>query len=374
MAGSVTDSKTSSLTDLCQISKDACDAVAPMLKAFYDKISAGETCTQKLKADATFFSIADGIVQHMFIEYLLCGSKFGQIVGEEDETAVNIKVKPYTVDDLVVPDEFSGIIEETLEKVKTISNRIAADSPLYKKLTVFVDPIDGTREFATKQGECVTILLGFNDEVGKPVAGIMYRPLTEPPTWAAGAASENCVMGNLDMAVVPNPTGLLITDGKVSPFISKVIDELNFVRVPSLASGNRAMMLLEGKAGAYLRDTGGFALWDTSGPQAVIDAYGGTMSKLPPFLVDKSLVSYTHLKSNYNLDFIPNTASMTMTNIKDKSLFKKGEEQIIQDVSLVKEYSCMCGLVALSAVNMDKLDTIQQAMLSAMKIHPPTFT
>ena len=27
----------------------------------------------------------------------------------------------------------------------------------------------------------------------------------------------------------------------------------------------RALMLLEGKGGAYIRDTGGFAKWDTSG-------------------------------------------------------------------------------------------------------------
>ncbi len=101
--------------------------------------------------------------------------------------------------------------------------------------------------------------------VGKPVAGIMYRPLSDPVTWAAGAESEGCVMGSLDMAKTPNPRGVLVTDGKVSKFITSLISELGYEKVPSLASGNRAMMLLEGKAGAYIRDTGGFAKWDTSG-------------------------------------------------------------------------------------------------------------
>lgn len=55
---------------------------------------------------------------------------------------------------------------------------------------MFVDPIDGTREFATARGEYVTILVGYNDAVGHPCAGIMYRPLVSPVTWAAGAASE----------------------------------------------------------------------------------------------------------------------------------------------------------------------------------------
>ncbi len=124
------------------------------------------------------------------------------------------------------------------------------------------------------------ILIGYNDKKGVPCAGIMYRPLTEPHFWAAGAKSENCVMGKLDMAKTPKQNGLLITDGKVSKFIEELINEAGYEKVGSLASANRAMMLLEGKAGAYIRDTGGFAKWDTSGPQAVVEAYGGII--LPP--------------------------------------------------------------------------------------------
>jgi hypothetical protein len=44
----------------------------------------------------------------------------------------------------------------------------------------------------------------------------MYRPLTTPVSWAAGAKSEEVVMGDLDMAETPVPKGMLITDGKVT--------------------------------------------------------------------------------------------------------------------------------------------------------------
>ena len=75
------------LQDLCQISKEACDAVTPMLRAFYEKISdQRHGGSSKLKSDATYFTIADGIVQHMFINHLFAGNKFAQIVGEEDES------------------------------------------------------------------------------------------------------------------------------------------------------------------------------------------------------------------------------------------------------------------------------------------------
>ena len=62
---------------------------------------------------------------------------------------INILEKPYSVDDLVVPDEFNAIIAATLKEIDLLAGRI--DPTLYKTMTVFVDPIDGTREFATAQ-------------------------------------------------------------------------------------------------------------------------------------------------------------------------------------------------------------------------------
>eukprot|EP01036_Dinobryon_divergens_P041656 gene41656-55237_t len=165
------------LHDICEISREACEIVTPMLQAFYAKISGPINAmgsdyftdlTAKLKADATYFSIADGVVQHMFIDFLFAGNKFGQIVGEEDDTKVNLLTKPYTVDDLVVPEEFNELVESTLKKIRTLSTKIDANA--YKDITVFVDPIDGTREFATGKGDAVSILIGYNDAEGHPVA------------------------------------------------------------------------------------------------------------------------------------------------------------------------------------------------------------
>jgi len=85
----VVEKTATTLKELCQISKEACDVLTPMCKAFYQKCNASFG-TAKLKADATFFSIADGIVQHLLVEHLFAGDKFGQIVGEEDETKVRV--------------------------------------------------------------------------------------------------------------------------------------------------------------------------------------------------------------------------------------------------------------------------------------------
>lgn len=288
-----------------------------------------------------------------------------------------------------MPEEFNNLVQNTLAKIKTLAEKI--DQNAYKDITVFVDPIDGTREFATGKGDSVSILVGYNDRSGKPVAGMIYRPLTNPPTWAAGAESEGCVMGHLDRPAVPNPRGILVSDGKISKFLSKLIDELGLEKVPSLASGNRALMLLEGKAGAYIRDTGGFAKWDTSGPTAVVEAYGGVMGKLPPFLSDQTLESYTHLKTPVNLDFEPGQVQLTKSNAVNKGAVPKDEVKVVTmgmttttyitsttilvpDVSMVKPYSCMSGLVCVDKANTEKLPAIHAAMVKVKAENAPLYT
>jgi len=290
---------------------------------------------------------------------------------------VNIITTPFTVDELVVPEEFNSLVEQTRDKIQQLAKRI--DSSAYKALTVFVDPIDGTREFATGKGQYCSVLIGYNDQVGKPVAGLMYRPLTEPASWAAGAKSENYADGVLDRPATPNKKGILISDGKTSEFLGKTIEELGYEKVPSYASGNRALMLIEGKAGAYIRDTGGFAKWDCSGPQAVLEAYGGIMAKLPKFLSEKKLESYTYLKSKTNLDFEPDTVTLTLQNGRDKNkisrMFGDGDSGVKADeVDEVKEYACLQGLVALDKSNVADLDIIHKALKAVEAKVQPTYT
>jgi fructose-1,6-bisphosphatase/inositol monophosphatase family enzyme len=46
------------------------------------------------------------------------------------------------------------------------------------KYTCFIDPIDGTKEFASKRGQQCSTCIGFADEFGVSIAGIIYRPMT----------------------------------------------------------------------------------------------------------------------------------------------------------------------------------------------------
>jgi len=360
-------SSSSSLSTLCLISKEACDILTPLVKGFYSSISGD---TSKLKADNSFFTIADGLVQHLLVENLF-NNKFSNIVGEEEGTTVNIVNKPYTIDDLTIPEEFNCLVESSRDAINELSKSI--DPNAYKSLTVFIDPIDGTREFSTGLGEQCSICIGFSDASGKPVAGVVYRPITSPATWASGAKSENFINSNLDLAKIPNPKGFLTSNGGISKFIGLLIEELGFERVPSGGAGNKMLMLLEGKGAAYIQDRG-VSRWDTCGAEAVIEAYGGTLSKLNTFVADKSLSSYTYLKSPYNLDFEPGLSNLTPYNAADKNSVKKGEETRASTVESVKAYSNLCGLIALdgNCVKND-LDKIHTTILKVKETSAPSY-
>ncbi len=239
------------LTPLCHITRSACHALAPMVRAFYTTIT-GET--SKHKADASYFTIADGIVQYLLVNHLFVGGKFAAIVGEEDENNVQILTSPYKVEDLTVPVEFNGIIDHARVTLDELSQQISTTD--YQDISIFIDPIDGTREFSIGLGEQCSICIGFSDAGGKPVAGMVYRPITEPPTYSMGAANENFVESQLDIPVTPNPRGFLTSNGGISPFIGELIKKLNYERVPSGGAGNKMLMLLEGKGAAYIQDRG----------------------------------------------------------------------------------------------------------------------
>lgn len=239
------------LTNLLRVTHSACNALAPMVLGFYKSIS-GETA--KAKADASIFTIADGIVQYLLVNHLFNGEKFAAIVGEEDENNVQIATAPYTVDDLTVPEQFTSIVDEAKIALDALREQINADD--YKDLTIFIDPIDGTREFSTALGEQCSICIGFSDASGAPVAGIVFRPITQPTTFAMGALSEGFTESNLDMPETPNPVGFLTSNGSISPFIQQLISKLGYVRVPSGGAGNKMLMLLEGKGAAYIQDRG----------------------------------------------------------------------------------------------------------------------
>lgn len=81
--------------------------------------------------------------------------------------------------------------------------------------------------------------------MGNAVGGVVYRPLTKNPTWAAGCERE----GYRDCRFGDNRahygSGLLTSSGSISPFVESLMQELDAERIKSGGAGNKMMMLLQ---------------------------------------------------------------------------------------------------------------------------------
>merc|ERR1712000_98504 len=327
--------KMSTSKSLLVTTVDACDILAQLVKQLYDTLS-GDSA--KLKEDKSVFTIADGLVQELLKSHLFGGNKFKAIVGEEDDSNIVVSQRPFKVDDLLIPEKFYASIDQARIQLDSLSTRI--DSTAFKDLTIFIDPIDGTREFYTKLGEQCSFCIVFAKE-GKPFAGVVYRPLTSPPTWAAGCPSESLRMAKLERNAVAT-RGVLTSNGSISPFIETLIETLNCKRVKSGGAGNKVLMLLEGKALCYIQDRG-VSRWDTCAADAILAAHNGILSKLTSFLKDGSLESYEYKKTTVNLDFEPNLVNLTKYNCTQS--FEPKSKATSADQ--LKPYSNVCGLLAL---------------------------
>ena len=116
-------------------------------------------------------------------------------------------------------------------------------------------------------------------------------------------------------------------------------------------------------------------LADTSGAQAVLEANGGTLSKLTTFVSAQQLSSYTYLKSadGLNLDFEADTASLTPYNSADKKLVKKGNAPRKGLHAEFAPYSNLCGLLAVNQGGLANLNTFYDAIQVAKSISEPAY-
>eukprot|EP00536_Pseudo-nitzschia_multiseries_P010029 jgi/Psemu1/297463/fgenesh1_pm.294_\ len=433
------------LEALCVATLRACEAVSPAVEALYRSIGSESTRdngsnsnsnssgsgsgssnsnnskTTKTKADDSVFTIADGLVQHLLMESFLGGQDLhrqqhqqplGVVVGDrvgEEDCPVHLATKPYAVDDLIVPPEFESIIDRAMEGVTSAREELLLQTVnanrddnnsndsndnnggvLHPSITAFVDPIDGTREFSTQKGEQCSICVGFADtKTGRPVAGVVYRPLSRPgPTWAAGAAGEgyassshtNVGDGGDGDGDDGDASVLLTTNGGISPFLESLMDELQCHRMPS-AKGSTL----------YIQDRG-VSRWDTCAAQAVLEAHGGILCRLDRFLegenddddtdTDGSSVgaggysysSYTYRKTDTNPDFEPGLARVTKYNAADAvALDRLGDTA--GTPSEVKPYANLCGLVALGAADNtpERRAELRDALRRAADRSPPAY-
>jgi 3'-phosphoadenosine 5'-phosphosulfate (PAPS) 3'-phosphatase len=350
-------------TELLCVTKEACVVISTLVKSLYETIGKKDSKLAKQKPDMSTVTVADGLVQYLLSVHLFGGGKFEGIVGEEDGE-INLDGSPFTVEGITVPEAFEAKITEMRSVLSTMAARVPADA--FRDATIFIDPIDGTREFALNLGEQSTICVGFA-VAGRPVAGIVYRPLTD--TWAMGCGAEQFHQCELDLTA-PNPKGFLCSNGRKSNFTQQLAEELGYELVPSGGVGNKMLMLLEGKASCYIQDRSVFR-WDTCAAQAILESQGGALTKLHQLNTDDALESYCYCEGPINQDFLAGHCVANRYSLKDQSKLEDGVCFKIDELNDAKPYFNMFGLFALKGLG--EMEVYKEALSRASAKFAPEY-
>ncbi|MDT7544501.1 MAG: 3(2), 5-bisphosphate nucleotidase [Actinomycetota bacterium] len=148
---------------------------------------------------------------------------------------------------------------------------------------VLIDPLDGTKEFVSRNGEFTVNIALVRD--GAPVAGCVYAPALDRmyiggTTGATGIVRPGEDVGELaPMTTRPYPEELVAVasrshaDAETAAFLA----DLGVISTRSAGSSLKFCLVAEGSADVYPR-FGPTMEWDTAAGDAVLRAAGGTVT------------------------------------------------------------------------------------------------
>jgi len=173
------------------------------------------------------------------------------------------------------------VAEESVPDDPAEVARLAASERVW-----FVDPLDGTREFADRNGEfCVMIGLAIH---GRAALGVVVMPVTgEALAGRVGAAAfaedAQGARRALSVSTVSDPRAatLMVSRSHRPPMLDPLIQRLGIERVvPCGSVGVKIARLVLGPADLYVHGGLGAKCWDTCAPEAILVAAGGRFSDL----------------------------------------------------------------------------------------------
>lgn len=282
--------------------------------------------------------------------------------------------------------------------MKSVFNK---NKDFFKELTLFIDPIDGTKQFVKGQGEMCAIMVGVVRN-SHPVAGIVYRPLTDKATYAFGCKEEKIFKLERDdpteilkeFKVADNlkkDSIIMLRSGKShSVFLDKLKIQMNASLIRVSGAGNKILKIIElaehTNCEVYYIQDRGISRWDSCAGEAILDAYGGAFLKL------SSVMSYTGsediqtMKYHYrkvapgklideDIDLSINI-KMTNTNTSDLSVLKPDKKQYFTEATkkYLPPYSNLCGLFATTNAKQDTLLSVSDMAKHTAKVSPPEYS
>ncbi|GLH03546.1 Putative inositol monophosphatase 3 [Gryllus bimaculatus] len=192
------------------------------------------------------------------------------IIGEEEQSSCDVPHEWIVTES--EPDILSLDCPEELQNIRD------------EEVVVWVDPLDGTSEFTQGLVDHVTVLIGI--AVGdRSVAGIIHQP------YYKNGKGANCQgrtlwgirgigVGGFEAQMAPSGQRIIVTTrSHRTPEVHDAVEALQPAKVMYVGgAGHKVILLLEGKAHAYVFPSTGCKRWDTCAPEAVLAAAGGKLT------------------------------------------------------------------------------------------------
>ncbi|KAM3603397.1 uncharacterized protein V6R79_021593 [Siganus canaliculatus] len=156
-----------------------------------------------------------------------------------------------------------------------------------EELVVWVDPLDGTKEYTEGLLDNVTVLIGIAYG-GKAIAGIINQPFYNYQL-GPGAVLGRTMWGmpglgafGFELQEMPSHIHIVTTtrshSNKVVVDCVHAMEPHKVLRVGG--AGNKIIHLVEGRASAYVFASPGCKKWDTCAPEAILNAVGGKLTDM----------------------------------------------------------------------------------------------
>uniref|UniRef100_A0A8C1D4X5 3'(2'),5'-bisphosphate nucleotidase 1 n=1 Tax=Cyprinus carpio carpio TaxID=630221 RepID=A0A8C1D4X5_CYPCA len=255
-------------------------------------------------------TLADRLVQKSICASLSKSFPKVTIIGEEELPAEAVE------EDLIengqsslilqksCPDQYASLKEEEVKR-----NRKRNMGIMLITLVVWVDPLDGTKEYTeaarvlyspvyiqkpeqpyrspNRLLDHVTVLIGIAYG-GKAIAGVINQPFYNYQM-GTGASLGRTLWGVLGLGAfgfqlqeVPDGKRIITTtrshSNKLVIDTVQAMEPHDVIRVGG--AGNKIIQLVEGKASAYVFASPGCKKWDTCAPEAILQAVGGKLTDM----------------------------------------------------------------------------------------------
>lgn len=255
---------------------------------------------------------ADRSAQRLIVRRLFRQFPDVKVIGEEDQ------------DDLCGVEAVDS--ETSFEMDQAVLNQQLPDKlgqVSENQVVVWVDPLDGTAEYAQGFVEHVTVLIGIAVN-GAAVAGVVHQPFYKNLDDEDGRTVWGIVgLGAFGISGQSPPAGeriITTTRSHGTGIVSEAVDACKPTSVLRVGgAGNKVLQLIDGKAHAYVFASPGCKKWDTCAPEAVLAAMGGTLTDIH----GNSLRYHKEVKH-------PNTGGVLAT-VKDHDYFLKCIPQNVRD-------------------------------------------